>query len=215
MAIAADAKLKTYANALLVNPQGDAIKASSLKPRTNYIFHYPFEGTPVFLLDLGKAVAGKALETRDKAQYQWPGGVGKARSIVAFSAICAHKLVYPTPNLSFISFRAGPSSHAGAHGAGENLIHCCADHSQYDPALGAQVLRGPATQPLCAILLTHDPKTDTLTAHATLGGELFDEFFSKYEAKLSLDMGGKAKNAVTTKTSVRELAQFCKNTIQC
>ena len=46
----------------------------------------------------------------------------------------------------FISFRKSKS----AKGVQDNLIHCCADHSQYDPARGAQVLSGPASQPLCA-----------------------------------------------------------------
>ena len=44
-------------------------------------------------------------------------------------------------------------------------------------AQGAKVLHGPAEQPLCAVLLEHDAKADTLTAYATLGGELFDDFF--------------------------------------
>jgi len=65
------------------------------------------------------------------------------------------------------------------------------------------------------VLLEHDPKADTLTAHATLGGELFDQFFRKYEMKLSLDVGPKAKNAVEGQSVVRELAKFCKNPIQC
>ena len=95
------------------------------------------------------------------------------------------------------------------------MIHCCADHSEYDPAKGAQVQGGPAEQPLCAVLLEHDAKADTLTAYATLGGELFDEFFRKYDAKLSLDMGGKAKNAVAKQTAVREMAQVCKQTVRC
>ena len=95
------------------------------------------------------------------------------------------------------------------------MIHCCADHSEYDPAKGAQVQGGPAEQPLCAVLLEHDARLDTLTAFATLGGELFDEFFRKYEIKLSLDVGPKAKNAVEGRAVVRELAKFCRNAIQC
>jgi arsenite oxidase small subunit len=143
--------------------------------------------------------------------YDWPGGVGPGRTIVAFSAICAHQLVYPTPQLSFISFRKTKS----AKGVQDNLIHCCADHSQYDPARGAQVLSGPAEQPLCAILLEHDARTDTLTAYATLGGELFDAFFKKYEFKLSMDVGPKARQQVSTQTVVKGLDKFCKNPVQC
>ncbi len=95
------------------------------------------------------------------------------------------------------------------------MIHCCADHSQYDPAKGAQVLGGPAEQPLCAVLLEHEAKTDTLTAYATLGGELFDAFFKKYEMKLSLDVGPKARNPVQAKSVVRELDKFCRNPVKC
>lgn len=210
-ALAADAKPKPYARALLTNELGDPLKASSLKPLDNYVFHYPYEATPVFLLDLGKPVPARSLATQDKKAYAWPGGAGTKKSIVAFSAICAHQLVYPTQAVSFISFRKTKS----ATGVRDNLIHCCAEHSQYDPAQGAQVVSGPALQPLCAVLLEHDAKNDTLTAYATLGGELFDAFFRKYEMKLSLDVGPRAKQAVTARTAVRELDRFCKNTIQC
>ena len=113
--------------------------------------------------------------------------------------------------MSFISFRPTKAS----KGVREDLIHCCAEHSQYDPAKGAQVLSGPAEQPLCAVLLTHDPKDDTLTAYATLGGELFDEFFRKYQAKLSFEVGARAVNPVAQHAVVRPLEKFCRNTIQC
>ena len=211
MAWAANTKPRDYAKAVLCNAQGEPIKASSLKANTNYVFHYPFEATPVFLLNLDKAVLPKSLNTKSNDSYDWPGGVGANRSIVAFSAICAHHLVYPTPQVSFISFRKTKST----KGLQDNLIHCCAEHSQYDPAQGAQVLSGPAPQPLCAVLLQHDAKADTLTAYATLGGEMFDEFFKKYEAKLSLDVGAKAKNKIVAKATVQELDKYCRNPVQC
>ena len=210
-AFASDAKPHGYARALLVDERGDPQKASQLQPLTNYVFHYPFEATPVFLLNLGKPALPHSLSTRNRDSYAWPGGVGPQRSIVAYSAICAHQLVYPTRDVSFISFRKTRAQ----RGVQDQLIHCCAEHSQYDPARGAQVLSGPAPQPLCAVLLTHDPKADTLTAYATLGGELFDDFFKKYEMKLSLDVGPKAKNPVAGQAVVRELSKFCRNSIQC
>jgi arsenite oxidase small subunit len=61
----------------------------------------------------------------------------------------------------------------------------------------------------------HDPREDTLTAYATLGGELFEDFFRKYEMKLSLEVGAKARNRVASQSVVRELEKFCKNSIQC
>lgn len=210
-AFAADARPRPYARALLTNEYGDPLKASQLRAQTNYVFHYPFEATPVFLLKLGEPALPQALSTKSRDSYTWPGGVGPARNIVAFSAICAHQLVYPTPQVSFISFRRNRAQ----KGVADNLIHCCAEQSQYDPAQGAKVMHGPAEQPLCAVLLEHDPKADTLTAYATLGGELFDEFFRKYEFKLSLDVGPKAKNAVAGRAAVRELERYCRNPIRC
>ncbi len=210
-ALAADSRPRAYARVLLTDEQGQPLKASSLKAQINYVFHYPFEATPVFLLNLNQPALPQRLVTKAKADYAWPGGVGPKQSVVAFSAICAHQLVYPTPQVSFISFRKTKSQKGKQH----NMIHCCADHSEYDPAKGAQVQGGPAEQPLCAVLLEHDAKLDTLTAYATLGGELFDEFFRKYEIKLSLDVGPKAKNAVAGRAVVRELDKFCRNSIQC
>lgn len=210
-AFAADAKPRSYARALLVNEQGDPIKTRELKPQSNYVFHYPFEATPVFLLDLGKPALPQSLQTKNRDAYAWPGGVGPQRSVVAFSAICSHHLVYPTRDVSFISFRKSRAQ----RGVQDELIHCCADHSQYDPAKGAAVLAGPATQPLCAVLLAYDAKADTLTAYATLGGELFDDFFRKYEMKLSLEVGPQARAAVSGRTVVRQLEKFCRNPVQC
>ncbi|MEJ6023300.1 (2Fe-2S)-binding protein [Ramlibacter sp. PS4R-6] len=208
--IAGDAHPREYQRAVLVDEHGQPIKASKLTPLTNYVFHYPFVATPVFLIDLGKAVAPHVVSTKDRGAYQWPGGVGARKSIVAYSAICAHKLVYPTKDVSFISFRKTRAQ----KGVQDELIHCCAEHSQYDPARGAQVLSGPAPQPLATVLLAYDAKHDTLTAHGTLGNEVFDEFFRKYEAKLSLDVGPKAHERVTQAT-VTELSRFCRNSIQC
>jgi arsenite oxidase small subunit len=214
-AFAANAVPKAYARVLLTDERGDPFKTAKLTAQTNYVFHYPFEATPVFLLNLGKAVAGNTLATKTQDSYAWPGGVGAGKSVVAFSAICAHQLVYPTKDVSFISFRKGAAINAKTPNAGNDLIHCCADHSQYDPAQGAKVLSGPASQPLCAVLLEHNAKDDTLTAYATLGGELFDDFFKKYEMKLSLDVGKKAKNAVQSTAVVRELDKFCRNSVKC
>jgi hypothetical protein len=96
------------------------------------------------------------------------------------------------------------------------VIHCCADHSVYDPADGARVLAGPAPQPLAAILLDHDAAADELHAIGTVGAEQFDAFFAKYDFKLGMEYGsGGAKRLVGDRAVVRELSQFCKHTIQC
>jgi Rieske Fe-S protein len=211
-AAAADAKPKLHARARLVDPSGRPLKAGRLPANRNFIFHYPFAGTPCFLLNLGKPTKAAAkLKTADQQDYEWPGGVGPDRSIVAYSAICAHRLTYPTREISFISYREEKSAASKfAH-----VIHCCSEHSQYDPAEGARVLAGPAPQPLAAILLDYDASSDDLYATGTLGGELFDEFFSKYEFRLALDFHGHPKTAVEGSCVVNELTEYCRQQVKC
>jgi hypothetical protein len=97
------------------------------------------------------------------------------------------------------------------------VIHCCADHSVYDPTEGARVVAGPAPQPLAAIALEHDAAKDELHALGTQGPEQFDAFFAKYDMKLILEYGSTAKAhaPVEGTTVVRELTSYCRNTIQC
>ena len=208
----ADATPRLYSRALLIDASGRPLKAGSLPANRNFIFHYPFAGTPCFLLNLGQATKPAAtLRTADQQSYDWPGGVGAERSIVAYSAICAHRLAYPTREISFISYREEKS--AGSKFA--HVIHCCSEHSQYDPAEGAKVLAGPAPQPLAAILLDYDPKDDSLCATGTLGGEMFDEFFRKYEFRLALDFKGHPKDAVSRSCVVSELTDYCRQQVKC
>ena len=149
---------------------------------------------------------------RDGSRYDWQGGVGPDRSLVAFSAICAHKLAYPTREVSFIRYQRDRSATSSGH-----VIHCCADHSVYDPSEGARVVAGPAPQPLAAIVLEHDASTDALYALGTQGAEQFDAFFARYDMKLVLEYGSTAKAhaRVEDTTVVRELTSYCRNTIQC
>jgi Rieske Fe-S protein len=207
-------KPRLYSRVQLTHANGQPLKAASLVPGRNYIFHYPFESTPCFLLDLGKpTVRDVELRTESGSAYQWKGGVGRNRSVVGYSAICAHRLTYPTPQISFISYREQSTSGAASK---PNTIHCCSEHSQYDPAAGARVLGGPAPQPLAAILLDHDARLDTLHAIGTLGGELFNAFFDKYEFKLAIDYGAhRSRQEVASRATVQELQQFCKQQVRC
>jgi Rieske Fe-S protein len=211
---ATDLKPHHYARVPLVDESGRPLRAASLKGGENYIFHYPFEGTPCFLLDLGKpTVQQVALKTGDGSAYVWPGGVGPNRSIVAYCAICTHRMAYPTRQISFISYRDRSTVSKLSR---PYAIHCCAEHSEYDPASGARVLGGPAPQPLCAILLEHDRSADTLHAFGTLGAEIFDAFFAKFEFRLVLDHGAdRARRPVTDHAVVSPLATYCKQQVRC
>jgi len=208
----ADASPRYYAKTRLVDIHGAPIRIAALAADTNYVFQYPYAATPCFLLKLSRAPSQvPALRREDGATYAWNGGVGPGRNVVSFSAICAHRLAYPTRDVSFIRFQKERSATSDG-----SVIHCCADHSVYDPTAGARVVAGPAPQPLAAVLLTHDAERDEVHAVGTLGAEQFDAFFEKYQLKLSLEYGERRMRAPAADTSVvRELENYCKTTIQC
>ena len=208
----ADAQPHHYDRARLVDAAGAPVKSKALPVGRNLIFHYPFAGTPCFLLNLGKPTRpGATLKTTDARSYRWAGGTGANGGVVAYSAICAHKLTYPTREISFISYRSEKTP--GNRFA--QVIHCCSEHSQYDPADGGRVVAGPAPQPLAAILLDYDRAADELYAVGTVGGEMFADFFAKYEMRLALELGDRAKAPVRDSCVVSELGEYCKQQVKC
>ncbi len=198
-----------HARSRLVNPLGVPFLATQLRVGEPHLFNYPFVASPVFLLAMDRPVMGAALVTEAKQSYTAPAGVGPNQSIVAFSAICAHKLMYPTPQLSFIGVRKGFS------GEPSQVIHCCGDNSRYDPAQGARVMAGPAPQPLAAVLLEWDAKTDQLHAVGTQGGEMFKAFFDKYAFKLDTEYGARAKAASGATAVVQSASTYSKQWQTC
>lgn len=204
-AIPATGERRLYARALLTDSTGQPLRTATLAVERNYIFHYPYVTTPCFLLDLGQAAP-------PPASSAWPGGVGPKRSLVAYSAICSHKLTYPTRDISFISYRAA----ASPQNRHARVIHCCSEHSQYDPAHGAAVLTGPAPHPLAAILLEHDPKSDALHAIGTLGAEMFDAFFDRFGFRLAMENGAPGvRKPSGSEVRVIELDNFCRQQVRC
>lgn len=211
---AQDLKPHFYSRTVLTDEGGRPLRASTLVAGRNYIFHYPFESTPCFLLNLGRpTVRDVQLKTEAGSPYRWGGGVGPNLAIVGYSAICAHRMSYPTRQISFISYR---ESSTASRIMRANTIHCCSEHSEYDPAAGAKVVGGPAPQPLAAVLLEYDATSDVLHAVGTLGGEMFNEFFAKFEFKLAMDYGsGKMRLPVSGQTVVKDLQEFCKQQVRC
>jgi len=203
---------RTYARVKLVDERRAPIRVSALRIGANYVFDYPYQATPCFLLRLERpAPGGVELRTESGAVYRWEGGVGEGKSVVAYSAICAHKMAYPTRQVGFIGYRDGPSPVAGQG----RVITCCSDRSVYDPAAGARVVSGPAPQPLATILLEHDPKADELYATGTFGGEKFDEFFGKYSFRLQLEMGNRARASVEGTSVVLPLERYSAQWARC
>lgn len=209
---AAGLTARMYRRAKLVDEVDKPIRLGALHVGTNYVFDYPYSATPCFLLRLDRpAAAGIDLRTEAGEPYRWEGGVGNGKAVVAYSAICAHKMTYPTRQVSFIGYRDGPSPVAGRG----KVITCCSDRSVYDPAAGARVVSGPAPQPLATIILEHDPKADEVYAVGTFGGEMFAEFFRKFEFRLQLEMGNRAKAPVEGTTRVIVLENYSTQWAKC
>jgi Rieske Fe-S protein len=207
--LVAHGEVQPYPRSLLVDAQGRPFTARQLKKAEAFLFNYPFTTSPVFLLSFAQEVKPTELATEDKRRYAAPGGVGADRSIVAFSAICAHKLMYPTKEISFIGLRPG------GHGEPAHVIHCCGDNSRYDPLHGGRVVDGPAPQPLAAVVLEWDAGSDQLHAVGTQGGERFDAFFEKYAAKLELETGSGLRKPSGATVVVQPAASYSRQWRGC
>jgi Rieske Fe-S protein len=202
-------EVQRHPRSLLVDSRGSPWLASQLKQGEAFLFNYPYTVSPVFLIAFEREVKPVELATEDKQRYAAPAGVGPNKSVVAYSAICAHKLMYPTTALSFIGLRSG------GRGEPAHVIHCCGDNSRYDPLQGARVIAGPAPQPLAAVLLEWDAGSDQLHAVGTRGGEMFDAFFDKYAMKLELETGSSLRKPSGATVVVRPAASYSKQWRSC
>jgi Rieske Fe-S protein len=220
--LAADGRqYSRYGRVALIDSQSrDEVRVSALEIGETYLFHYPYVSTPCFLINLGRPLeSAHQLETRDGQSYRWQGGVGPQRSIVAFSAICAHKMSHPAPTVSFINYRHGKVKFRNSADAVEErsgVIYCCSESSVYDPATGGSVLGGPAPQPLAAIELEYDSNSDHLYATGTIGGEMFDRFFSSFHDRLVLQLGRTdIDHELVGSTELMRLSEYTRNEISC
>jgi Rieske Fe-S protein len=216
--LATGAPLHRYQRVRLVNDREHPVTAADLGVGETYLFHYPYVSTPCFLINLGKPAEGAWLQTEDGKRYHWDGGVGPQRTVVAFSAICAHKMTHPAREVSFINYRHEAVTFEDAakrKSQRAQVIYCCSEKSVYDPADGARVLGGPAKQPLAAILLEQD-SDDSLYAAGTTGGELFDKFFREFTFRLALELRTRDVRRLVRDTAlVTPIADYCRNQVLC
>lgn len=210
-----------YGRVALIDPYSrEPVRAATLDVGETYLFHYPFVSTPCFLIDLGKSVTSRSnLKTGDGDHYRWQGGAGANSSVVAFSAICTHKMSHPAPSVSFINYRHGETRFRNNQEEIEErsgVIYCCSEKSVYDPTRGGRVLGGPAPQPLAAIELEYDTGQDSFFATATIGGEMFDRFFSNFHDRLVLQYGRfDIDQALTDTTELMRLSEYTRHSVSC
>lgn len=205
--------IKSYDRVRLVGAGGEFLKASELTIGIEYLFHYPYAGSPCFLLRLPEKTQPGQLQGQDGRAYLWSGGVGPAGSIVAFAAICPHQLTRVAKRNSFINYYHEQKSPAAGR---SGVISCCAHHSIFDPAQGARPVDGPAGQPLTAIALEYDGADDTLYAVGTQGPEVYEDYFSAYRRELIEEFGrGVAQRHVSGTAPVYELSEYTNVQIRC
>lgn len=212
---------KTYPKSLLLSEENIQLTADQISPGIPYLFFYPYISTPCFLIDLGvnaPATTSKHIDAGGN-EYQWTGGVGPTKSIVAYSAICSHKMSHPAREISFINYRHDPVSFYNNAGKAEErsgVISCCSERSVYDAADGARVLGGPAPQPLAAIELTFDKDTGALYATASYGGDMYERFFEKFGFRAAMEH--KVTDPATLvgdKSALRKLTNYSGQIIKC
>lgn len=208
-----------YNRVRLVDASGQGIRCRDLKVGENYLFHYPFVSTPCFLIHLGDVEVEPArLRTEDGDRYEWRGGVGPGRAVVAYSAICAHRMTHPAQSVSFIRYREDPATFIRSDeqpARRGRVIYCCSEKSVYDPVQGARVLGGPAPQPLAAIELEEDDRGDVY-AVGTAGGEMFEAFFEKFADRLMLEYRtDRLTERVEKQSQVLPLAEHSRTLIDC
>lgn len=210
---------QSFTKSLLISESAERLTAQSLTIGEPYVFFYPYISTPCFLIDLGVETSRSELLEKSGNSYEWTGGVGPNRSIVAYSAICSHKMSHPAKEISFINYRHDSISFYSRDGKPEEraqLISCCSERSVYDPLNGAEVLGGPAPQPLAAIALEYNTSTGDLFATGSYGGDMYDRFFDKFGFRAAMEHKvNDPRQLAGDKTALQKLTDYSRQTIKC
>jgi len=203
------AQAQPFPRASLVYDDDSPLTVDSIEPGSSLVFSYPFVTTPCFIMRLNHA----ATKTTS-----WQGGVGDDGSVVAFSAICSHKMSHPAKPISHINFRQEEILFYDRNGEKRQqsqLISCCSERSVYDPSNGAAVLSGPAPAPLAAISLEVN-ESGQLVATGSTGADQYDRFLKKFGFRLALEYGVTDVRArVGDKTIATIAQQFSSQQIRC
>lgn len=203
------ASTQPFPRSSLVYDDDSPVTVDSLSPGTSCVFSYPFVTTPCFVVRLNSSA---------KASVNWHGGVGDDQSVVAFSAICSHKMSHPAKPISHINFRSESISFYDVKGEKqerEQLISCCSERSVYDPAAGGAVLSGPAPVPLAAIAL-EIAENGQLVAIGSSGLDQYDRFLEKFGFRLAMEYGVSDVRARVGDETVATLAQaFSSQQVRC
>jgi len=204
-----NALAQPFPRSALVYEDNSPITVESLATGSSYIFSYPYVTTPCFIVRLNSSA---------QKNDQWAGGVGDDSSVVAFSAICSHKMSHPAKPISHINYRAEKITFHDSQGVKQErdqVISCCSERSVYDPTNGAAVLSGPAPVPLASIVLEVG-ENDQLFAVGSTGADQYDRFLEKFGFRLAMEYGVTDIRTQASKKTMATLAEnFSSQQIRC
>ncbi len=188
---------------LLVDENGNPLKASELPVNKMYLFNYPLKNVPNLLINVGdkngNPVEVKPIElpismhplnepalifggkkdpktaaAENTQFYKFPGGTGPNKSIVAYNTICQHLgCLYPQLRFFPPGTKTDFNTNPPIIGQNGGVLFCRCHGSAYDPYRGAIVLSEPALKPLPTIVLEWDETTDYLYAVDVIGPVIF------------------------------------------
>jgi len=206
-----DGKLyQSYEKIMLIDADGNPLKASTVVKEENYVFNFPHVSTPCILVNLGeKTRKDVTLSSDDGTEYVFKGGIGKEGSIVAYSAICPHQLTHPQPDTSFFQY-VPKGTKTLAYDKTVGGIFVCSSHlSAFTPKDGGKRVSGPATEGLTQIVLEID-SDDVLWAVGALGPNKFHDYLDAFKGEFKKYYGNKrkAKKLVKKEAVVVTLKNF-------
>jgi Rieske Fe-S protein len=204
---------QTFEKVQLKDAEGNPLKSKALVAEENYVFMYPYAGTPAIMVDLPEPTQKDIkLKAEDGTEYVYKGGAGAKGTLVAFSAICAHQLTHPTAAMTMFQYVPTTGQTLAYDKPG---VFVCSSHlAAYDPKQGGKVVGGPANQGLASIILEIDAE-DNIWAVAVLGPVKFQDFFDAFKQELKKVYGRKgAKKLTKDEAKVQPLKNFSAELIQ-
>ncbi len=202
------AQTQPYTSSALVYDDDSPVTVDSLAPGVSCVFSYPYVTTPCFVVRLRESAIAKD---------GWQGGVGDDRSVVAFSAICSHKMSHPAKPISHINFRDEKISffNDGKKIEQSQVISCCSERSVYDPANAGAVLSGPAPVPLASIALELSDDGQII-AVGSVGPNQYERFLDMFGFRLAMEYGVSDVRARVGEKTLATLAErFSSQQIRC
>jgi len=218
-ALAASSQKQNFKRSTLTLAGSDPLTSKAMDIGEPYLFFYPYVTTPCLLIKLNNPAPpisyGNGSDIRT-----WQGGMGPDNNIVAYSAICSHKMSHPAKEISFLSYRHDTINYynrdqdKSVDQAG--LISCCSERSVYDPSIGSKVLGGPAPHPLASIELAYDEDTDTLSATGSFGADMYDKFLDKFGFRAAMEHKVMDPKTLTSDTTVvQKVSDYTRQSIKC